>query len=127
MRSSALKRDYAFLDLSYARRLVRLYGTLARKILGIAKSYAELGHHFGDDLYEAEVRYQMDLEWAKTSDDVLWRRTKRGLHGAKHRRRGARCLHGRRGSADVAGGSPCLSCATCRSRSAPRRTSAMCR
>jgi glycerol-3-phosphate dehydrogenase len=80
---SALKRDYAFLDLSYARRLVRLYGTLARKILGIAKSYGELGRHFGDDLYEAEVRYQMDHEWAKTSDDVLWRRTKRGLHAAR--------------------------------------------
>ena len=56
---------------------------MSRKILGIAKSYAELGRHFGDDLYEAEVRYQMDFEWAKTSDDVLWRRTKRGLHGAR--------------------------------------------
>jgi glycerol-3-phosphate dehydrogenase len=77
---AALKRDFPFLDLRYARRLIRLYGTLARRILGIAKSYAELGKHFGDDLYEAEVRYQMDHEWARTSDDVLWRRTKRGLH-----------------------------------------------
>jgi glycerol-3-phosphate dehydrogenase len=33
-----LKRDYPFLDLSYAQRLVRLYGTLSRKILGIASS-----------------------------------------------------------------------------------------
>jgi glycerol-3-phosphate dehydrogenase len=79
---AALKRDYPFLDLSYARRLVRLYGTLARSILGIARSYADLGRHFGDDLYEAEVAYLMDREWAATSDDVLWRRTKRGLHRA---------------------------------------------
>ena len=76
-----LKRDYSFLDLDYARRLVRLYGTLARTILGIARSYADLGRHFGDDLYEAEIAYLMDREWAMSSDDVLWRRTKRGLHG----------------------------------------------
>ena len=78
---AALKRDYPFLDIGYARRLVRLYGTLARAILGIARSYADLGRHFGDDLYEAEVAYLMDREWATTADDVLWRRTKRGLHG----------------------------------------------
>jgi glycerol-3-phosphate dehydrogenase len=79
---AGLKRDYPFLDLAYAQRLVRLYGTLARKILGIARSYADLGRHFGDDLYEAEVRYLMANEWAVTIDDVLWRRTKRGLHAA---------------------------------------------
>jgi glycerol-3-phosphate dehydrogenase len=78
---AALKRDYPFLDIGYARRLVRLYGTLARAILGIARSYSDLGRHFGDDLYEAEVAYLMDREWATTTDDVLWRRTKRGLHG----------------------------------------------
>ena len=71
----------SFLDLDHARRLVRLYGTLARTILGIARSHADLGQHFGDDLYEAEIAYLMDREWAMSSDDVLWRRTKRGLHG----------------------------------------------
>ncbi len=79
---AGLKRDYPFLDLAYAQRLVRLYGTLARKILGLARSYADLGRHFGDDLYEAEVRYLMLNEWARTLDDVLWRRTKRGLHAS---------------------------------------------
>jgi len=79
---AGLKRDYPFLDLAYAQRLVRLYGTLARKILGIARSYADLGRHFGDDLYEAEVSYLMANEWARTIEDVLWRRTKRGLHKA---------------------------------------------
>jgi glycerol-3-phosphate dehydrogenase len=79
---AGLKRDYPFLDLSYAQRLVRLYGTLARKILGLARSYADLGRHFGDDLYEAEVSYLIANEWAASLDDVLWRRTKRGLHAA---------------------------------------------
>lgn len=75
-----IKRDYPFLDLSYAQRLARLYGTVARKILGLARSYADLGRHFGDDLYEAEVSYLIAHEWAATLEDVLWRRTKRGLH-----------------------------------------------
>jgi glycerol-3-phosphate dehydrogenase len=79
---AGLKRDYPFLDLAYAQRLARLYGTLARKILGIARSYADLGRHFGDDLYEAEVSYLMANEWAATLEDVLWRRTKRGLHAS---------------------------------------------
>ena len=40
----------------------------------------ELGEHFGDDLYEAEVRYLMSAEWALTDEDILWRRSKLGLH-----------------------------------------------
>jgi len=47
--------------------------------LGLAKSEADLGKRFGADLYEAEVRYLMVHEWAATAEDVLWRRTKRGL------------------------------------------------
>ena len=76
---AALKKDYPFLDQQLARRLVRLYGTRARTILGLAKSTADLGRNFGADLYEAEVRYLVEKEWAVTADDVLWRRTKRGL------------------------------------------------
>ncbi|TIT31100.1 MAG: glycerol-3-phosphate dehydrogenase, partial [Mesorhizobium sp.] len=41
---------------------------------------ADLGRNFGADLYEAEVRYLVQNEWAMTAEDVLWRRTKRGLH-----------------------------------------------
>jgi glycerol-3-phosphate dehydrogenase len=74
-----LKGSYPFLDLALARRLVRLYGSKARVLLGLAKSQADLGRHFGADLYEAEVRYLMVHEWAATAADVLWRRTKRGL------------------------------------------------
>jgi glycerol-3-phosphate dehydrogenase len=74
-----LKADYSFLELRHARRLTRLYGTRARTLLGLAKSVADLGRKFGPDLYEAEVRYLIDQEWAVTAEDILWRRTKRGL------------------------------------------------
>ena len=50
-----------------------------RRLLGAAKSDADLGRNFGADLYEAEVRYLVENEWAVTAEDVLWRRTKRGL------------------------------------------------
>ncbi|MHB2264235.1 glycerol-3-phosphate dehydrogenase [Aliihoeflea sp. PC F10.4] len=74
-----LRADYAFIDARMARRLIRLYGTRARTILGSAKSSVDLGRHFGKDLYEAEVRYLVAHEWAMSAEDVLWRRTKRGL------------------------------------------------
>ena len=75
-----LKNAYPFLDQRLARRLTRLYGTRAEKLLGLAKSNADLGRNFGADLFEAEVRYLVENEWAVTAEDVLWRRTKRGLH-----------------------------------------------
>ncbi|RUW52022.1 glycerol-3-phosphate dehydrogenase [Mesorhizobium sp. M1A.F.Ca.ET.072.01.1.1] len=77
---SRLKNAYPFLDQRLARRLTRLYGTRAEKLLGLAKSNADLGRNFGADFYEAEVRYLVENEWAITAEDVLWRRTKRGLH-----------------------------------------------
>ncbi len=74
-----LKASYSFLDMHLARRLTRLYGTRATAILGLAKSYGDLGQRFGPDLYQAEVDYLVAHEWAHTAQDVLWRRTKRGL------------------------------------------------
>jgi glycerol-3-phosphate dehydrogenase len=79
-RAAKLKSAYPFLDQRLARRLTRLYGTRAAKLLGPARSIADLGRDFGADLYEAEVRYLVENEWAVTAEDVLWRRTKRGLH-----------------------------------------------
>ena len=77
--ANRLKGDYPFLDIRLARRLTRLYGTRAKVLLGLAKSLSDLGRHFGADLYEAEVRYLVAHEWAMTAEDILWRRTKRGL------------------------------------------------
>ena len=74
-----LHKDYADLPADYIRRLLRLYGTKARVILGDAKSLADLGTHFGRDLYAAEVDYLCTVEWARTAQDILWRRTKLGL------------------------------------------------
>ncbi len=78
-----LTTKYSFLSERQARRLMRLYGTKAYAILGDAKSMEALGQHFGGDLYEREVEWLMRQEWARTSDDVLWRRTKQGLHFSK--------------------------------------------
>ncbi|MCV6577482.1 MAG: glycerol-3-phosphate dehydrogenase [Cohaesibacter sp.] len=75
-----LQNDYAFLEADHARRLLRLYGSLAWSVLGDAKSLNDLGQWFGSDLYEREVRYLVDQEWAISAEDILYRRTKRGLH-----------------------------------------------
>lgn len=74
-----LRRDYPFLEQAHAHRLVRQYGTRARHILGEAASPTDLGRHFGDSLYAAEVSYLIEQEWARDADDVLWRRSKLGL------------------------------------------------
>jgi glycerol-3-phosphate dehydrogenase len=78
-----LRRDYAFLSESAAARLVRLYGTRARNLLGSAKNAESLGVQFGPVVTETEVRYLMAHEWAMTAEDVLWRRTKAGLVTSK--------------------------------------------
>jgi len=43
---------------------------------------ADLGRHLGDDLYACEMEYLKREEWALTADDILWRRSKLGLHVA---------------------------------------------
>lgn len=74
-----LAREYPFLDATIIMRLVRSYGTRARIWLGNARSLTNLGEHFGHGLYSAEVDYLIANEWARTADDILWRRSKLGL------------------------------------------------
>ncbi|MBF9031769.1 glycerol-3-phosphate dehydrogenase [Rhodobacterales bacterium HKCCE3408] len=74
-----LLRDYPFLTPPWARRLARNYGTEAREILGSAEDAAALGRDFGATLTEAEVRFLMEKEYARTAEDVVWRRSKLGL------------------------------------------------
>jgi glycerol-3-phosphate dehydrogenase len=71
---------WPFLTEAHARRLVAAYGTRLDRILEGARSLDDLGPRFGDELTGAEVRYLMRHEWAETPDDVLWRRSKLGLH-----------------------------------------------
>ena len=78
-----LREDYPFLSERYARRLMRMYGNLGSKILKDAKRYDDLGEFFGGNLYESEVRYLIENEWARSAEDILWRRTKEGLRLSK--------------------------------------------
>ena len=68
-----------FLGLPLANRLAHAYGTRARKVLGSSQSLQDLGRDFGGGLFEAELEYLRAEEWARASDDVLWRRTKLGI------------------------------------------------
>ncbi|MFO6465903.1 glycerol-3-phosphate dehydrogenase [Jannaschia sp. KMU-145] len=76
---AGLREDYPFLESRHALRLVRAYGTEARAILGNAATLADLGPEFGATLTGAEVTWLMEKEYARTAEDVLWRRTKLGL------------------------------------------------
>ena len=77
--TAELLRDYPFLTPAHASRLAHAYGTRATKMLGDAKSMADLGQSFGATLTESEVRYLMAKEWALTAEDIVWRRSKLGL------------------------------------------------
>ncbi|MEM6744615.1 MAG: glycerol-3-phosphate dehydrogenase [Pseudomonadota bacterium] len=74
-----LRARWPFLTVDWAARLVRHYGAHAERILEGAQEEADLGRSFGADLTEAEVAWLMDREWARTAEDVAWRRTKQGL------------------------------------------------
>ncbi|MEE8270704.1 MAG: glycerol-3-phosphate dehydrogenase [Alphaproteobacteria bacterium] len=76
---AGLRATFDFLPADLARRLARLYGTLCLKFLDGAVRIDDLGEAFGAGLYEREVAYLVDHEWARGVDDILWRRTKLGL------------------------------------------------
>jgi glycerol-3-phosphate dehydrogenase len=71
---------YRSLPQKMLRGLFRRHGMLAYEVLGGARTLADLGEDFGAELYAREVDYLVEREWARTAEDVLWRRTKAGLH-----------------------------------------------
>jgi glycerol-3-phosphate dehydrogenase len=77
--TAELVRDYPFLTAAHASRLAHAYGSLARKLLGTARSMKDLGRSFGATLTESEIRYLIASEWACSAEDIVWRRTKLGL------------------------------------------------
>jgi glycerol-3-phosphate dehydrogenase len=77
--SAELARSYPFLSPGHAGRLAHAYGTRAIKVLGNAKTMADLGRSFGATLTESEVSYLIVTEWACTAADIVWRRSKLGL------------------------------------------------
>jgi glycerol-3-phosphate dehydrogenase len=77
--TSALQARYGFLAHATAARLIRSYGTRAAGMLGDARVAADLGRDFGHSLTEREVTWLIEQEWARSAEDVLWRRSKLGL------------------------------------------------
>jgi glycerol-3-phosphate dehydrogenase len=61
-------------------RLASAYGARVDSLIGGAHALSDLGERLGGDLYEAELRYLAAHEFARTAEDVLWRRSKLGLH-----------------------------------------------
>jgi glycerol-3-phosphate dehydrogenase len=74
-----LAERYPFLGPSDAERIEKSYGTLAFTWLGTARSWGDLGRSFGAGLSESEVNYLREQEWAISTEDILWRRSKLGL------------------------------------------------
>ncbi len=76
---SAQIARYPFCAAQMIRRMCRAYGTRIERILPAARGAAALGEQVAPELYEAELEYLRVQEWARSADDVLWRRSKIGL------------------------------------------------
>jgi glycerol-3-phosphate dehydrogenase len=76
---AVLRSRLPWLPEMQANRYVRLYGTRADDLLKGAASLADLGPLIGADLYQREVDFLRETEWAETVDDIVWRRSKLGL------------------------------------------------
>lgn len=87
---SGLRRAYPWLPEALALHYARLYGTRAATIVGPAQDLGGLGRHFGGHLYECEIAYLREHEWARTAEDILMRRTKHGLHLSEAEREAVR-------------------------------------
>ena len=106
---ASLTAERPWLPANLARRYARAYGTRAGTLMGAARSLADLGEDLGGGLYEAEIDYLIRHEWAMTAEDILWRRSKLGLHlaeAAQDRLRAWMGVHpegAKRGAEDGAG------------------------
>lgn len=70
---------YPFVPAKMIRRMCRAYGTRVERVLSNAHALKDLGEEIAPGLYEAELQYMHDREWARTGNDALWRRSKLGL------------------------------------------------
>lgn len=75
-----IQAEYPWLPRELSLHWARLYGTRMRHFIGGATAIKDLGQRFGPKLFEAEVRYLHAQEWARSAEDVLFRRTKENLH-----------------------------------------------
>lgn len=77
--SAAAMRRFPFAPPRMIRRMSRAYGTRIERVLGQARRSEDLGEEIAPGLFEAELEYLRTKEWARSADDVLWRRSKLGL------------------------------------------------
>ena len=75
-----VQQRHSYLPPRLARRLARAYGARIASVLGAATSLADLGEEVAPGLYAIELNYLLREEWACSAEDVLWRRSKLGLH-----------------------------------------------
>jgi glycerol-3-phosphate dehydrogenase len=81
--ANTLTKKFPSLPVDYLARLARRHGSLAGRVLNGVRSMSGLGELFGAGatlLSEREIDYCISDEWARKPDDILWRRTKCGLH-----------------------------------------------
>jgi glycerol-3-phosphate dehydrogenase len=76
----AMRARYPDIGRDLVEGIVRRHGSRAPKILRDARYADGLGRNFGAGLTQHELEYLVAEEWAQTAEDVLWRRTKCGLH-----------------------------------------------
>jgi glycerol-3-phosphate dehydrogenase len=72
-----LKQQFPDVEATYLKHMTRAYGTNVPKILANGQ---DVGEMFGPFMSEAEAHYLIDHELAVSAEDVMWRRTKSGLH-----------------------------------------------
>jgi len=76
----AMEHRYPWLPTPLRRRYARAYGTRVQRMLQGARTLADLGSEVLPGLHELEIDYLRRQEWARSAQDILWRRTKLGLH-----------------------------------------------
>jgi glycerol-3-phosphate dehydrogenase len=64
------------------RAIFRRHGSRAAEVIGDG----DLGEDYGAGLHERELQHFIDREWARSAEDVLWRRSKAGLHMSEAQR-----------------------------------------
>ena len=75
-----LQAQYPWLPAWLMRRYARAYGSRVQTILGGRTCMADLGAEVAPGLFAAELDYMIRHEWARCAEDILWRRSKCGLH-----------------------------------------------
>ena len=75
-----VERRYPWLPVGLRRRYAQAYGTRIERVLGAARRLEDLGAELVPQLFEREAQYLVREEFARSAQDILWRRSKLGLH-----------------------------------------------